>query len=104
METFEKDGTLSELFVSFSRDVDKPDKEIRYVQHNIRKHSKRFVKKLFEENATLYVCGDAKNMAKDVNDTLNEVVAEELEISVDEAKKRITSLMIDRRYLQDIWT
>ena len=59
-------GNLSHLCVCFSRD-DQPDGSPRYVQDNIRAHGAALVKLIEEHHAVVYVCGDARNMAKDVN-------------------------------------
>ncbi|PSN52178.1 Methionine synthase reductase [Blattella germanica] len=64
LEKFVHDGTLSRLFLSCSRE--EGNNFPRYVQDNIRLHGKEFLKQVFEKNATIYVCGDAKNMGKDI--------------------------------------
>ena len=43
-------------------------------------------------------------MAKDVNDTLIDLVAAELHLDKLEAMKRLASLREEKRYLQDIWS
>lgn len=46
---------------------------------------------------------DAKNMAKDVNDTLMEIIKTEIQVDQLEAMKRLAGLREEKRYLQDIW-
>lgn len=46
---------------------------------------------------------DAKNMAKDVNNTLIEMVSAELQLDKLDAMKRLAGLREEKRYLQDIW-
>lgn len=46
---------------------------------------------------------DAKNMAKDVNETLVEMIKTELEVDQLEAMKTLAGLREEKRYLQDIW-
>lgn len=46
---------------------------------------------------------DAKNMAKDVNDTLIEMIKTELQVDQLEAMKALAGLREEKRYLQDIW-
>lgn len=46
---------------------------------------------------------DAKNMAKDVNETLIEMITTELQVDQLEAMKRLAGLREEKRYLQDIW-
>uniref|UniRef100_A0A673AYD7 Methionine synthase reductase n=1 Tax=Sphaeramia orbicularis TaxID=375764 RepID=A0A673AYD7_9TELE len=90
---FVSSGTLSHLKVS------RP----RYVQHNLLLNSRHIRSILFQQNGYLYVCGDAKNMAKDVNDTLTEMIKTELQVDQLEAMKSLARLREEKRYLQDIW-
>lgn len=47
---------------------------------------------------------DAKNMAKDVNDTLVEIISKQAGVEKLEAMKRLATLKEEKRYLQDIWS
>ena len=47
-------------------------------QDSIRQVKEAFIKILFEKEAILFVCGDAKNMSKDVNETIIECTAQVL--------------------------
>lgn len=42
-------------------------------------------------------------MAKDVNDTLMEMIKSELQVDQLEAMKKLAALREEKRYLQDIW-
>lgn len=42
-------------------------------------------------------------MAKDVNDTLMEMIKRELQVDQLEAMKQLARLREEKRYLQDIW-
>lgn len=97
------DGTLTRLLVSFSRDKQPADGP-RYVQDNIRAHGEELVKLISEEGAIVYVCGDAKNMAKDVNQAFVDIFAQVKGITADEATKLIMKLRLDHRYKEDVWT
>lgn len=50
-----------------------------------------------------YFARDAKNMAKDVNDALTEMIRAELQLEPLEAMKTLATLREEKRYLQDIW-
>ncbi|XP_008296770.1 methionine synthase reductase isoform X1 [Stegastes partitus] len=107
LEGFVSSGTLSHLKVCFSRD-DRGDEESaapqpRYVQHNLLLNSQHVTEILLRQNGYLYVCGDAKNMAKDVNETLIEMIKTELQVDQLDAMKRLAGLREEKRYLQDIW-
>lgn len=47
---------------------------------------------------------DAKNMAKDVNDTLMEIIGAGLQVDKLESMKTVAKLREEKRYLQDIWS
>ena len=49
----------------------------RYVQDNIRAFSAEIFRLIHEKQAVVYVCGDAKNMAKDVNTAFEDLVMKE---------------------------
>ncbi|XP_042366029.1 methionine synthase reductase isoform X2 [Plectropomus leopardus] len=109
LEGFVSSGTLSQLKVCFSRD-DQEDEATasasarpKYVQHNMLLNRKHITDILLKQNGYIYVCGDAKNMAKDVNDTLLEMIKTELQVDQLEAMKRLAGLREEKRYLQDIW-
>ncbi|KAJ8277709.1 hypothetical protein GJAV_G00078880 [Gymnothorax javanicus] len=105
LERFVENGTLTHLLVSFSRDSpDEKEARPRYVQHNLLLHAQQVAKILLKQNGCFYVCGDAKNMAKDVNDALTEIVEKELRVDRLEAMKILAGLREQKRYLQDIWS
>uniref|UniRef100_A0A8C8C9E1 Methionine synthase reductase n=1 Tax=Oncorhynchus tshawytscha TaxID=74940 RepID=A0A8C8C9E1_ONCTS len=106
LQGFVGKGTLNHLKVCFSRDTQMGTETKtgpRYVQHNLLLHAKDLTNLLLKENGYLYVCGDAKNMAKDVNETLIEMVSAELQLDKLDAMKRLAGLREEKHYLQDIW-
>ncbi|KAI5617111.1 methionine synthase reductase isoform X2, partial [Silurus asotus] len=106
LERFVENGTLSHLKVCFSRaeqDNDGSEPNPKYVQHNLLLHAEQVARILLKENGCLYVCGDAKNMAKDVNDTLIEIIGENLQVDKLDSMKTIAKLREEKRYRQDIW-
>ncbi|XP_021064330.1 methionine synthase reductase isoform X1 [Mus pahari] len=104
---FLKTGVLTHLKVSFSRDAAPEEEEeapAKYVQDNLQRHSQQVARILLQENGYVYVCGDAKNMAKDVNDTLIGIISKEAGVDKLEAMKTLATLKQEKRYLQDIWS
>ncbi|CAF98001.1 unnamed protein product, partial [Tetraodon nigroviridis] len=107
LEGFVSSGTLSHLQLSFSRD----DAEVgagaegasRYVQQGLKLHGRRVAHLLLRQKGCIYVCGDAKNMAKDVDAALMEVIGTELGVDQLEAMKTLAALREEKRYLQDVW-
>ena len=71
-----EDGTLTTLTTCFSRDPS--DLGLVYVQNCISAFKEDFIKLVYDKKATIYVCGDAKNMAKDVNQTIINCTSEVL--------------------------
>ncbi|KAL2085388.1 hypothetical protein ACEWY4_018708 [Coilia grayii] len=106
LERFAGSGTLTHLRVCFSRDAaegTEAPSSPRYVQHGLLLHAKEVTSALLKDGGCLYVCGDAKNMAKDVNDTLIDMITEETRVDKLQAMKTLASLREEKRYLQDIW-
>src|SRR5919206_340870 len=75
-----KDGALTRMDVAFSRDT--PEKV--YVQHRIWEKRADVVTWL-DSGAHFYVCGDAKQMAKDVRATLVRAYADAKSLSAEAA-------------------
>jgi sulfite reductase (NADPH) flavoprotein alpha-component len=93
-----KDGGLTRMDVAFSRDT--PEKI--YVQHRIWEKRADMVAWL-DGGATFYVCGDAKQMAKDVRATLVRAYADVKSLSPEAAEAAVASLERDKRYQQDVY-
>ncbi|WP_375457374.1 sulfite reductase flavoprotein subunit alpha [uncultured Methylobacterium sp.] len=93
-----EDGSLTKIDVAFSRD--QPEK--LYVQHRIDQHRKDLVEWL-DGGAHLYVCGDAKAMAKDVRVAVERAYAEVKGLSADDAAAAVAALERAGRYQQDVY-
>jgi sulfite reductase (NADPH) flavoprotein alpha-component len=92
------DSSLTRLDLAFSRDA--PEKV--YVQDRLWAQ-RRDVVDWLEGGARLYVCGDAKAMAKDVRATLTRIFADVKALSPEAAEAAVAGLERDRRYLQDVY-
>ncbi|WP_019156685.1 assimilatory sulfite reductase (NADPH) flavoprotein subunit [Robertmurraya massiliosenegalensis] len=91
-------GVLTKLNVAFSRD----GKEKVYVQQRMKEESKELFAWL-QGGAVLYICGDEKNMAKDVHETLIEIIEKEGNLSRLEAEEYVAKLQQQKRYLRDVY-
>ena len=95
---FLKKGSLGQLTVAFSR-----DQEVKlYVQHRMREHSHQLYEWL-QRGAYFYVCGDKTHMAKDVHQTLLEIVAAEGGMTPEKAEEYLKDLKKQRRYQLDVY-
>lgn len=93
-----KDGALTRMDVAFSRDT--PEKV--YVQNKLWDRRQDLVEWL-DAGANFYVCGDAKNMAKDVRATLVRAYADVKALTPEAAEQIVVGLERDKRYLQDAY-
>lgn len=91
-------GNLDRLEVAFSRDQDKKI----YVQDRIRAHGAELFRWI-ERGAVIYVCGDAKAMARDVEMALIDVLAEHAGIDRDSAATRLKLMRREKRYQRDVY-
>lgn len=103
LEEFQSNNVLSELSVCFSRDDQSPEAP-KYVQDNIRKHSAELSILIMEKEAVVFVCGDAKNMAKDVNDAFVSIVQSYKGCTENDARTELMKMRLHKRYLEDVWT
>jgi sulfite reductase (NADPH) flavoprotein alpha-component len=92
------DGSLTRMDVAFSRD--QPEKV--YVQHRLWEH-RRDVVDWLDNGACLYVCGDAKTMAKDVRRALVHAYADVKGFAPEAAEREVAGLERGKRYLQDVY-
>ncbi len=93
-----KNGTLTRLDPAFSR-----DKQPRtYVQDKLRTRGAD-VYAWLEDGASLYICGDANNMAPDVHVALRDIVAEHGGKDAEAAEEYLAELKRDHRYRLDVY-
>eukprot|EP00118_Oscarella_pearsei_P002185 m.9777 g.9777 ORF g.9777 m.9777 type:complete len:760 (+) comp21638_c0_seq3:213-2492(+) len=103
IETFVSDQTLTHLHLSFSREENQEESAPKYVQHNLKGKGKDIADLILQSNATIYVCGDAKNMAKDVFATFCEIFQEHCGKSPDEAEAFLKAMRAEKKYCEDVW-
>jgi sulfite reductase (NADPH) flavoprotein alpha-component len=95
---FQRRGVLTRLDTAFSRDGG----EKVYVQHRLIEHGRTLLDWL-ESGAHVFVCGDAKRMASDVDKALHQVVQTHGAMSGDAAKAYVQALTKSGRYRRDVY-
>jgi sulfite reductase (NADPH) flavoprotein alpha-component len=98
IETFLASGALSRIDTAFSRD----QQQKIYVQHRMIESGKEIWSWL-QDGAVIYVCGDAKHMAKDVDAALQAIIAKYGHRSAAQAQLEMHALAADGRYLRDVY-
>lgn len=99
LKAFVEEKVLSELVVAFSRD----QQQKVYVQHKMKEKA-QLIWDLLEDQGTIYICGDARNMARDVHNVLLQIAQECGKLSAEAAQDYIKKLQKKERYLQDVWS
>ncbi|PNH07830.1 NADPH--cytochrome P450 reductase 1 [Tetrabaena socialis] len=92
-------GVLSDLHVAYSRDTAAKD----YVQHHVERTAAALWPLIDEGGAHLYVCGDAKHMAKDVHKAFIALVQGGRGCSGTQAEGVVKELTDAGRYQRDVW-
>lgn len=99
LEKYVEDGVLT-LHTAFSRD--QPEKI--YVTHRMRENFDQLWEMIGKKGGHVYICGDAKMMAKDVRNIIVEVVQKGGEMSPEEAEKYVKKMEQQKRYSADVWS
>lgn len=93
-----KSGILTRMDVAFSRDQDKPV----YVQHRMIEHSED-IYQWIQEGSYIYICGDMKKMAVDVQKALRTIIQQEGGLNPEEAQELLDQLQRDKRLQLDVY-
>lgn len=102
LEQCEAEGIITTLNVAFSRETDKKV----YVQHLLAQCGQQVWDSL-KNGGNIYVCGDARRMARDVEDTLKQIIQThggETMKTTQAAEDYLVMLEKRERYLKDVWS
>jgi len=99
LEEAEKNGHISKLITAFSRDTEKKV----YVQHKMQENTEIIFGILSEKKGYLYICGDARVMAKDVHQTVVNLLMNHGSKTEEQAEQFLTEMKQGGRYLTDVW-
>lgn len=86
-------GDKFEMHTAFSREG--PEKV--YVQHLLKQQGK-IINDLLEQKAYFYVCGDAANMAREVNTVLVQIIAEYRDKTEAKAEEIVKNMRAANQY------
>jgi sulfite reductase alpha subunit-like flavoprotein len=98
LENFARSGLLTRLDTAFSRDGDTK----LYVQDRMRENAADLWKWI-TDGAYVYVCGDAARMARDVDEALQGIVAQQSGRSPKSAAAYVYAMSAERRYVRDVY-
>ena len=98
LESMSSDGHLTRLDLAFSRDQERKV----YVQDRMLEQGTEFYRWL-QDGASVYVCGDASRMAKDVDATLHTIVEKQAGLSKEAATEYVQQLKDEHRYHRDVY-
>ncbi|KAM6163423.1 nitric oxide synthase, inducible [Rhynchocyon petersi] len=100
MQEMARKGVLHQLHTAYSR---LPDRPKIYVQDILRQQlAGEVLRVLHEEQGHLYICGDVR-MARDVANTLRQLVAARLRLSEEQVEDYFFQLKSQKRYHEDIF-
>jgi sulfite reductase (NADPH) flavoprotein alpha-component len=91
-------GALTRIDLAFSRD--QPEKI--YVQNRLWKH-REALRSWLDDGAHLYVCGDEKGMARDVEGMLARILAESHGRDIEAGRTELKALVKAGRYQRDVY-
>lgn len=90
--------TKFQMITAFSRETTKKV----YVQDKLVENASKVIK-LLDEGAFFYVCGDAGNMAKGVQQALIKIFQSEKNVTEEIATVMCKQLRVNNRYQEDVW-
>ncbi|KAL2189731.1 hypothetical protein L209DRAFT_679171 [Thermothelomyces heterothallicus CBS 203.75] len=92
-------GDKFEIVTAFSREGPKKV----YVQHRLKERAKE-VNELLQQKAYFYVCGDAANMAREVNAALTQILSAERGIPEARGEEIVKQMRQANQYQEDVWS
>jgi cytochrome P450/NADPH-cytochrome P450 reductase len=98
LRRFEAMGA-TRLVCAFSRE---PGKQKTYVQQAIAQHGED-VWRLLQQEAVVFVCGEASRMAPQLRQAFVELFCERTGTGIADGQAWLAGLVAGRRYLEDIW-
>ncbi|KAJ5227562.1 Oxidoreductase FAD/NAD(P)-binding [Penicillium citrinum] len=95
----EQMGDSLKIITAFSRE----GSEKVYVQHRLKENAS-LVSDLLKQKANFYVCGDAANMAREVNLVLGHIIAEQRGMPAERGEEMVKHMRSSGSYQEDVWS
>ena len=92
-------GDSLKIITAFSRE----SSQKVYVQHRLKENAK-LVSDLLKQKANFYVCGDAANMAREVNLVLGHIIAEQRGMPPEKGEEMVKHMRSSGSYQEDVWS
>lgn len=73
------------------------------MQHRLKERAAQ-VNELLLQKANFYVCGDAANMAREVNVVLGQIIAEHRGLSPEKGEEVVKAMRSSNQYQEDVWS
>ena len=99
LEQYQRDGFLSRCDCAWSRD----QANKTYVQTKMLENAAEIWKWMDAEGAQIFVCGDARRMAKDVDAALRKIIQEKGGKTEEQTNEYVEKLKADKRYKRDVY-
>jgi len=99
LEQYQRDGFLARCDCAWSRDQAGKS----YVQHKMLENAAEIWKWLNGEGAHVFVCGDARRMAKDVDAALRKIIQEQGAKTEEQTNEYVEKLKSEKRYKRDVY-
>ncbi|KAJ5813139.1 hypothetical protein N7447_010162 [Penicillium robsamsonii] len=92
-------GDSLKIVTAFSRE----GSEKVYVQHRLKENAE-LVSELLKQKANFYVCGDAANMAREVNLVLGHIIADQRGLPAEKGEEMVKHMRSSGSYQEDVWS
>ncbi|KAI2795909.1 hypothetical protein BLOT_016382 [Blomia tropicalis] len=100
IEKYVESKAITKLNLAFSRD----QAEKVYVTHLLKNNMKETWEVIGEKNGHLYICGDARTMAREVKEIILETIQTHGNRTRKEAEDYLKRMDSQRRYSADVWS
>ncbi|KAJ5584852.1 uncharacterized protein N7459_004652 [Penicillium hispanicum] len=92
-------GDSLKIITAFSRE----GSQKVYVQHRLKENAE-LVSELLKQKANFYVCGDAANMAREVNLVLGHIIAQQRGMPPEKGEEMVKHMRSSGSYQEDVWS